>query len=177
MNKKRIAIDMDEVITDSIGRFIELYQQEFKENLSDLRLPDRNLTNTVPPERLATVKQYPHQPDFFKDLDPIPGSLEVVEQLCQRYEVFITTAALEFEHSFTPKYNWLKKHLPFITWKNIVFCGDKSIIHADYLLDDLERNLKTFIGTGLLFTAPHNAQVTGYTRLNNWQEVAAYFLD
>lgn len=177
MNKKRIAIDMDEVITDSIGRFIELYQQEFQEDLSDLRQPGRNLTNTVPPDRLATVKQYPHQRDFFKDLDPITGSLEVVEQLCQRYEVFITTAALEFEHSFTPKYNWLKKHLPFITWKNIVFCGDKSIIHADYLLDDLERNLKTFTGTGLLFTAPHNANVTGYTRLNNWQEVAAYFLD
>ena len=176
MNKKRIAIDMDEVITDAIGRFIELYKKEFNEDLSTLRQPGRNLNNTVPPHRLEIVKQYPHQPDFFKDLEPITNSLEVVEKLCQHHEVFITTAALEFEHSFTPKYNWLKKHLPFITWKNIVFCGDKSIICADYLLDDLERNLKTFTGTGLLFTAPHNADVTGYTRLNSWQEVADYFL-
>jgi 5'(3')-deoxyribonucleotidase len=176
MIRQRIAIDMDEVMTDSIGRFIELYQQEFNEDLADLRLPGRHLNNTVPPERLATVKAYPHRPDFFKDLAALDGALEVVEQLHRHHEIFIATAALEFEHSFTPKYNWLKKHLPFVTWKNIVFCGDKSIIHADYLLDDTERNLKAFTGTGLLFTAPHNAHVQGYTRLNNWQEVADYFL-
>jgi 5'(3')-deoxyribonucleotidase len=176
MIRQRIAIDMDEVMTDSIGRFIELYQQEFNEDLADLRLPGRHLNNTVPPERLATVKAYPHRPDFFKDLAALDGALEVVEQLHRHHEIFIATAALEFEHSFTPKYNWLKKYLPFVTWKNIVFCGDKSIIHADYLLDDTEHNLKAFTGTGLLFTAPHNAHVQGYTRLNNWQEVADYFL-
>ncbi|RDC66297.1 5' nucleotidase, NT5C type [Adhaeribacter pallidiroseus] len=176
MNKKRIAIDMDEVMTDAIGRFIELYQQEFNEDLSALRQPGNNLEKVVPPDRLAAVKSWPHRPDFFKDLDAIDGALQAVAQLHQHHEVFITTAAQEFEHSFTPKYNWIKQHLPFITWKNIVFCGDKSIIRADYLIDDLERNLKTFTGTGLLFTAPHNAHVEGYTRLNNWQEVVDYFL-
>ena len=176
MNRPRIALDMDDVITDAVGRFIQLYRQEFNEDLADLRRPGRTLSNTVPPDRLETVKAYPHQPDFFKDMAALDGALEVIEQLHQRYDVFITTAALEFEHSFTPKYDWLKKNLPFITWKNIVFCGDKSILRADFLLDDLERNLITFTGQGLLFTAPHNAHVTGYPRLNNWQEVAAYFL-
>lgn len=167
---------MDEVITDSIGRFIELYEQEFTEDLSAIRQAGRTLDNTVPPDRLATVKQYPHHPDFFKDLEPIPGSLEVVKQLHDQYDIFIVTAALEFEHCFTPKYNWLKKHLPFIPWTNIVFCGDKSIIFTDYLLDNSERNLKNFRGTPLVFTAPHNAHLQGFTRLNNWPEVAAYFL-
>ncbi len=176
MTKKRIAIDMDEVLTDSIGRFIQLYEQEFAEDLSILRQPGQNLTNSVPPERLARVKEYPHRPDFFKDLTPLPDGLEVVKQLHEQYKVFIVTAAQEFEHSFTPKYNWLKQNLPFISWTNIVFCGDKSIICTDYLLDDLERNLKKFSGTPLLFTAPHNTQVQGYTRLNSWAEVAAYFL-
>lgn len=176
MNRKRIAIDMDEVMTDSIGRFMELYRQEFQDDLSALRLPGRKLENTVPPERLATVKAYPHRPDFFKDLAIIDGCREVVTQLHDRYDIYITTAATEFEYSFTPKYNWLKKNLPFINWRNIVFCGDKSIIYADYLLDDMERNLKSFAGEGILFTAPHNANVQGYTRLNNWQEVADYFL-
>lgn len=176
MTKKRIAIDMDEVITDSNSRFIQLYQQEFNEDLSAIRQPGRTLDNTVPPERLAAVKRYPHYPEFFKDLDPINGSLEVVKQLHEQYDIFIVTAALEFEHSFTHKYNWLKQHLPFIPWTNIVFCGDKSIIYTDYLLDDTERNLKNFKGTPIVFTAPHNAHLQGYTRLNNWQEVAAYFL-
>ncbi len=176
MSKQRIAIDMDEVMTDSIGRFIELYQKQFGEDLSKLRQPGSTLENTVSPERLAIVKDYPHQPEFFKDLDLIPGSVEVVQELCKKYEVYIATAAMEFELCFTDKYNWLKKYLPFITWHNLVFCGDKSILNTDFLLDDMERNLKTFSGTPLLFTAPHNAHVQEYTRLNNWQEVANYFL-
>ena len=176
MPKKRIAIDMDEVMTDSIGRFIQLYQKEFNEDLSDLRLPGRTLDNTVPADRLATVKHYPHQKDFFKDLDIKPGCQEVVKQLQEQYEIYVVTAAMEFELCFTDKFDWLKQHLPFIPWTHIVFCGDKSIIGTDYLLDDSERNLKTFTGTPLVFTAPHNAHLTAYTRLNNWQEVADYFL-
>jgi len=57
-----------------------------------------------------------------------------------------------------------------------VFCGNKSIINADYLIDDHVRNIKQFSGQGILFTAPHNINETGYVRVNNWQEVKNYFL-
>ena len=83
---------------------------------------------------------------------------------------------MEFDLCFTDKFNWLKQHLPFIPWTHIVFCGDKSIIGTEYLIDDAERNLKTFTGTPLVFTAPHNAHLQEYTRFNNWQDVADYFL-
>ncbi|MGV3587382.1 MAG: 5' nucleotidase, NT5C type [Adhaeribacter sp.] len=176
MTKQSIAIDMDDVMTDAVGRFIELYRKEFNEDLPDLRLPCRNLDNTVPPERLALVKQFPHRPDFFKDMDLQENCQDVVRQLQEKYEVYIATAAMEFEHCLTHKYNWLKQHFPFISWTHIIFCGHKNILGTDYLLDDAERNLKTFKGTPLVYTAPHNAHLTGYTRLNNWQEVADYFL-
>ena len=52
---------------------------------------------------------------------------------------------------------------------------DKSVIRADYLIDDLPRNLQRFEGTGILYTAPHNVTATGYARVSNWQEVAEYF--
>jgi 5'-nucleotidase len=176
MQKARIAIDMDEVMTDSISRFIQIYQQEFNEDLSDLRLPGRTLRNTVPADRLEAVLQYPHQAEFFKDLPIKEGCAEVVRQLHEQHEVFVATAAMEFELCFTDKFNWLKQHLPFIPWTHIVFCGDKSILKADYLIDDVERNLKAFTGTSLVFTAPHNTHLQEYTRFNNWQEVADYFL-
>jgi 5'-nucleotidase len=176
MPKKRIAIDMDEVMTDSIGRFIQIYQEEYNEDLSDLRLPGRTLRNTVPPDRLEAVLQYPHRAEFFKDLPIKEGCAEVMRQLHEKHEVFIATAAMEFELCFNDKFNWLKQHVPFIPWTHIVFCGDKSIIGTDYLIDDSERNLKSFNGTPLVFTAPHNTHLTEYTRLNNWQEVAEYFL-
>jgi 5'(3')-deoxyribonucleotidase len=56
-----------------------------------------------------------------------------------------------------------------------VFCGNKSILRADYLIDDLPRNLDRFTGQGLLYTAPHNLTATGYARVNHWREVLEYF--
>jgi 5'(3')-deoxyribonucleotidase len=176
MTKKRIAIDMDDVMTDTTSRFIELYRKEFNEDLPELARPGRDLRNTVPPDRLETVMGFPHRQDFFKDLPVQKDCPEVVRALQERYEVYVVTAAMEFEHCFSDKYNWLRQHLPFIPWTHLVFCGNKNIISTDYLIDDLERNLRAFTGTPLLFTAPHNAHLTGFTRLNNWQEVGDYFL-
>ncbi|HMQ89055.1 MAG TPA: 5'(3')-deoxyribonucleotidase, partial [Flavilitoribacter sp.] len=72
---------------------------------------------------------------------------------------------------------WLADHFPFIHWKNIVFCGDKSIIKADYMIDDHVKNLLNFDGKGLLFTASHNAEETRFTRVNNWREVEGFFYE
>lgn len=103
-------------------------------------------------------------------------SQEVIQSLSQQYEIYITTAAMEFPSSFTAKYEWLREHFDFLDEMNFVFCGDKSIIHVDYLIDDNARHFEHFSGQGILFTAPHNWNVTGYDRVNNWQEVRHYFL-
>ena len=122
------------------------------------------------------VDQYLENESFFLELEVIKDSQEVIKELTAHYEIYIVTAAMEFPDSLAPKYQWLKKHFSFLNEKNFVFCGDKSIIHADYLIDDTPSNLEAFQGKGMLFTAPHNTNATGYTRLNNWIEVADYFL-
>ena len=81
---------------------------------------------------------------------------------------------MEFRNSFEDKYDWLQQHFPFIHWKNVIFCGDKSIIDADYMIDDHVFNLKTFKGHGILFTASHNIHESAYTRVNNWLDVEAF---
>jgi 5'(3')-deoxyribonucleotidase len=48
-------------------------------------------------------------------------------------------------------------------------------LRADYLIDDLPRNLLRFEGQGILYSAPHNLAATGFVRVHNWQDVAAYF--
>jgi 5'(3')-deoxyribonucleotidase len=40
-------------------------------------------------------------------------------------------------NSLGPKYRWLQRHFPFIPPTHYVFCGNKSILRADYLIDDL----------------------------------------
>jgi 5'(3')-deoxyribonucleotidase len=104
------------------------------------------------------------------------GSVDVVRDLLTRYEVFITTAAMDVPCSFSAKFDWLQQYFPFIPTSNIVFCGDKSIIAADYLIDDNVRHLGNFRGEGIIYTAPHNVNEQRFRRVDNWDDVRALFL-
>jgi len=78
--------------------------------------------------------------------------------------------------SFAAKFRWLERHFPFLPPSHIVFCGDKGIIDADYLIDDNPRQFRRFRGEGILFTSPHNKLIKGYRRVNNWLDVEELFL-
>jgi len=99
----------------------------------------------------------------------------VLEELNNRYDVYIVSAAMEFKHSLYDKFEWLDEHFPFIHWKRRVFCGDKSIAKGDVLIDDHDFNLATFSGRPVVFTAPHNIHLDKYARLNNWLEAKQMF--
>ena len=47
----------------------------------------------------------------------------------------------------------------------------RYIVNADVLVDDRSRHFKGFRGTGILFTAPHNANEAAELRANNWNDV------
>ncbi len=176
MKKKRVAIDMDEVMADALGKLIRLYEDEYQLPIEHEKLAGHYLEEIVHPDNRSAIRRYLYAEDFFEDLAIISGSQEVIKEMTGQYEIFIVTAAMEFPDSLRPKYRWLQKHFPFIPWSHYVFCGDKSIIQADYLIDDHPKNLVNFSGESLLFSSPHNANETRFTRLNNWQEVAHYFL-
>jgi 5'-nucleotidase len=123
----------------------------------------------------GAVKQFLNTPGFFRTAPVMPGSQEVIRALAEEHEVFIVSAAMEFPLSLAEKLAWLNEHFPFIGWQQIVFCGSKTIVEADYMIDDYDKNLRFFKGEKLLFTAPHNVNLTDYKRVNNWDEVAAVF--
>lgn len=176
MDKKgRIAIDMDEVMADAVAKHLALYNKDYNDTITVEDLQGTKL-GELRPELVNEIRNYFDEPTFFRDLELIEGSQEVIRELSEHYEIFIATAAMEVPASFTAKYEWLKEHFPFLSDMNFVFCGDKSIIHADYLIDDNVRHFKRFCGQGILFTAPHNIHETGYVRVNNWGEVRDYFL-
>jgi 5'(3')-deoxyribonucleotidase len=95
-----------------------------------------------------------------------------VQKLQANYEVYIVSAAMEFKNSLEDKFDWLQDHFPFISWKNIIFCGEK-IVNVDIMIDDRIKNFADFKGRPLLFTSPHNLFITEYERVDNWQQVLA----
>ena len=173
----RIAIDMDDVIADTLAKYIRVCNSELGLALGRSDFEGKNLSDVLRREHYPTIRALVDQEDFFADLDVMPDSQEVIRKLTARYEVFINSSAMEVPTSFMAKYHWLAKHFPFIPPGRIVFCGDKTILNADYLIDDRERHFEHFRGEGILFSAPHNVHVQGYRRVNGWRDVEAMLLE
>jgi 5'-nucleotidase len=173
----RILIDMDDVMADAVARFLEWYERDFGIRYTRQQLHGTKLSEIVPPEHKQSVLGYPHQEGFFKDLPVIQDSKEVIEALNTMYEIFVVSAAMEFKHSLYDKFEWLDQHFPFIPWKRRVFCGDKTVVKGDVLIDDHDFNLSVFTGRPIVFTAPHNVHYTKYERMDKWLDAKNFFAD
>jgi 5'-nucleotidase len=168
-----IAVDMDGVLADTETHFIRYYEEETGERF------DRNQMLGIPesqafPDKTA-VWRYVNTPGFFRSLPLMKDGTQAIETLMKDFDVYIVSAAMEFPLSLYEKKLWLEEHFPFISWRNIVFCGDKSIIKTDYLIDDHTKNLDTFSGIPLMYTAAHNIHFDHHRRINNWAEVISFF--
>lgn len=172
---KRLIVDMDDVMADATGQFIDYYEKEFGVRV------DRSILNGKGegegfPDNHDIIAQFPYRPNFFRTMAVNENCQKVVAELNKKYELFVVSAAMEFPQCLTEKLEWLGEHFPFLTWKQFVFCGSKAVVHGDFMIDDLIHNLERFNGEKFIFTAPHNIHLNHYARLNDWKEVGDRFL-
>jgi 5'(3')-deoxyribonucleotidase len=170
MRCRRIAIDMDEVIADALSEHLERASRVLGRPLTIDHVRGRPIELAVPPSAKHAVINL-LDASFFENLAVMPDAQEVVRELTSVHEVFIATAAMDVPCSFEAKFRWLQEHFPFIAPSHIVFCGDKSVLHVDDLIDDSPRHFERFRGRGILFSAPHNCHETRYVRVDSWQDV------
>ena len=175
-SRKRICIDMDEVMADAVAENLKRYNLEFGETLCVADLEGKAIWEAIQPSRHEAIERFLMSEDFFAVLDVMPDAPRVIRAMQAKYEVFIATAAMEVPTSFTAKYEWLGRHFPFISPANFVFCGDKSILRADYLIDDNPRQLRRFQGQGVLFHSHHNVACEEFPRVRSWVELEKMFL-
>ncbi len=171
---KKIAVDMDGVLANVFDQFLQYHFQETGESKTiEHALGKKEL------EPFPHGLQHLHTAGFFRSLPVIPGSPEVLEKLNKNYEVFIVSAATEFPQCLPEKQAWLNEHFPFIRWEQMVFCGLKTIVKADIMIDDHFKNLDPFPGKTILFNQPHNqmADTGRHTRVFSWFEIEALLLN
>lgn len=172
--RKSIAIDMDGVLADVEPQYLDWYEKEYgtrplRESMLGLMECDA-LPNGAIAKFLTT-------PGFFRTLPVMEGAVEAVKDLMKDFDVYIVSAAMEFPLSLYEKKLWLEEHFPFIHWRNIIFCGDKSVIDTDYLIDDHLKNLDGCKGKPLMFTAFHNIHHDHHQRVSHWKEVPGLLRD
>lgn len=172
----RLTLDMDDVLANTHEKLTDIILNDFSTILTEDDLKTGALKDLLHPKQLTKLYKIINSPGFFADIEVKQDAIETVRALSGYYEIFVATACMEFPNSFKDKFDWLARHFGFIPWTNLVFCGYKSIIQSDFLIDDHTRNLQAFKGEGILFTAAHNLGSTGFRRVSSWKDVSELFL-
>lgn len=159
---------MDGVLVDIYTTFFKLHEQETGQKLNL-----KDIAGLLEEEAFKNQRKWVSLPGFFRDLPVMPGSREALHKLNDRYKVIVVSLATEFPFCLTDKQLWMHDNFPFISWKQLVFCGDKNIVKADIMIDDHFKNLDHFDGLTILFTQPHNMLIkdTRHKRVDSWEEI------
>ncbi|MDR2271972.1 MAG: 5'(3')-deoxyribonucleotidase [Sphingobacterium sp.] len=174
MIKKTISIDMDGVLADIKQSYLSYYFEETGICIDENDIIGQREADCVPDK--TAISRYLHTPGFFRSIPVAKDAQDVVKELQNYYDIYVVSAAMEFPTSLFEKREWLQEHFPFISWKNIVFCGYKGVINTDFLIDDHIKNLDSFLGRGLLFETFHNVTEDRFERLKNWNDVHRFFI-
>lgn len=166
--RKKILVDMDGVLADVYAQFINFEYRDtgIKKDLEQLK----GITEA---EAFPLHHEHLNSQGFFGTAPLIEGSVEGLRYLNEKYDILIVSSATEFPSSLRDKYDWLQKYFPFITWKQMIFCGKKDSIKGDIMIDDHSKNLDFFEGRRILFTQPQNAllECDSYERVNSWHDI------
>jgi 5'(3')-deoxyribonucleotidase len=193
MKKKRIAVDIDDVLANTISGIIEFHNANYETRLSldDFRFDRFYKTWGGDAMQEQSKLQLFYKSKHYKNLKPVKGSKEVIQKLCKYFELFIVTARDEKFREITTK--WIEKYYGD-SFKEIHFANHYSeydesipkskicsILNADFLIDDsLEyaQDCATGDRKVLLFDYPWNRDITlprSILRVHSWEDIKDFF--
>lgn len=167
----RILVDMDGTIANLESEFLRLWR---------INNPDKPLVpleqrvtfyikDQYPKELLNYVNEILQSPGFFRNLPPLPGSIDALLEMAKLdIEVFICTSPLiENKNCVSEKYEWIESYLGAEWKKRVIISKDKTLIRGDYLIDDKPsvEGKDTPVWEHILFDQPYNRNITSLKRL------------
>ena len=147
MSKKRLYFDMDGVIVD----FVSALNLQSEETLKEYE------------GRLDEI------PGLFSQMKPMPGALEAVRRLNEKYDCYIlSTAPWNNPSAWSDKVAWITEHLDDVFHKKMIITHCKHLCKGNYLIDDRDKHgASEFEGEWIHF---------GSERFPNWGTVLEYLL-
>lgn len=169
---KIIAVDVDGTVANTHLPWLERYNNEYNDNLTEKDWISWDIHKIVKPECGKRIYKYIEDPSLYDDVKPIKGSQEKVKIL-QRYfrVIFVTTSTLG---AAGRKLKWLRdwKFIRGDQENDYVECRDKSLVFSDYLLDDDIKNIQKPVPygarTNIIYTQPWNKDFLWDYRMKDW---------
>lgn len=143
--KKILYVDMDNVLVD------------FRSGI-------RRLSDELGEEYEGRLDEVPH---IFSLMDPVAGALEAIEELAERFDMYVlSTSPWENPSAWSDKLEWVKKYLGDTGYKRLILTHHKNLNIGDYLVDDRTKNgADRFSGEHILF---------GSEQFPDWPSVVRY---
>ena len=148
MNRKIVYIDMDNVLVD------------FQSGIDAL---DKDTQDKY-------KGRYDETPGIFAKMKPMPGAVETVHALGEKYNInILSTAPWNNPSAWSDKLNWVKQYLGEICYKRLILSHHKNLNRGDFLIDDRKKNgAGEFEGELLLF---------GSEKYPDWCSIRKYLLE
>ena len=188
--KRKIGIDIDDTLLDFIGNYLIFHNQKYKTNLKreDFKTYSFNhsLGGTMN-KAVNTVGEF-YKTEIFKKIRPFSNSIDVINNLKKKYDLFIITSRPDFMVDETKE--WINKYFPnkfsdiFFSYNHYTkrknngktkaeICSDLEISiliddSLEYALNCAEKGVKV-----LLLNARWNlnGEHENIIRVKNWEEI------
>lgn len=174
----KVIVDLDGVVfnfTDSLRLYLVQHCGRMEHEL-----PDAEVWNFFMDQWGMTLEEFTDHCNkgvdagvIFRQGPAWPGSIEGVNALKSRgHSVHIVTDRSFGNLSPQNTIEWLKENgVPYDT---ITFSSDKTIVQADLLIEDRDKNYLAVEQAGnavpVLMTRPWNLDLVGARRVNDWSE-------
>lgn len=164
MTKKRILVDMDQILVNLNDTWLKVHNEENDESVTIEDITTWEMENHVNTGK--GIYKIIERPGFFDDLPPLPGAVEGFKALRNSgHEVVVCTSPAS-DDSARAKYAWCKRHLGldrrdvFIMHKKYWLAGT-----CDVLIDDKPDNILRWSRAGkvaMSIAYPYNEDVAEY---------------
>lgn len=171
---KVIVTDMDDVLIHLLPAWLDYLNNKYNTTVKYEDVVEWDMQKAFPSLLPKQIYEPLTEEDLWKSVKPIKESITYLKKLYDEgYTIYVCTSA----HYNTIKIkliNALFPNYPFLDYKNIITCHDKSLIKCDYIIDDYHENLKNNDAIKILIDAPYNKNADKLTydfRAKSFKEV------
>jgi 5'(3')-deoxyribonucleotidase len=174
-----IFVDMDSTMNNFTEGYVNYYNKLHgtSHKIKTKDLVTYEISKCIPgiseEEAVAARTKIFSTPGFWVDIPPYDNMVKTMEWINDNFTTYILTAPwINYDGCVAEKYEWMRKHLPFIPLDRVIFSHNKQVIHSNSLLiDDYPKNLGTFQGRTMKYLYPFNKGAMSNFEAKDWKQV------